>query len=325
LLYKIQKKESHRYNSVIQKNLKEEDCVRSNIVAIIALVILIQFNNPADAQNYWGDKHVQPLSSNPNPVIDIIPPKEVKELPDVPEVPVPDSGQSSQISSKQQVYEHNDKNIAASPSKSSQMLELGAKAESVPAGTKLDIAINNNLDARKTNEGDPFSATIKSDVIVNGEIVLPAGTMIRGRVGKVKKPGMFSKSGSILLNFDHIITPLGKQIILDVDLAQAPNVNKKGEIVGGEGFIGAIKDSASSGYNTTKAVTKAGYNAGMAAGKVPVVATVPVSAAIGTVAGTTVFATKSAIAIFNKGGNPKVNSGQVMEITFTDSLDMPVN
>lgn len=272
-------------------------------------------NGTAYSQNYWGEGYNQNLS-NPSiqsyeETIEIIPPKPVTELPDMPEIdPVKEPAPQPRV-------------LHSSPS--SPVLELGAKSEKIPLGTKLKIAINTDLNAKDNKEGDPFSASIRDNVMVDGNIVMPAGTLIRGRVGKIKKPGMFSKSGSILLNFDHIVTPLGKQITLDLDLSGANNINKQGALIANKGLGDAIKESAKSGYNTTKAVTKAGYDAGMAAGKVPVVATVPVSAAVGTLAGTTVFATKSTIAIFKKGGNPVLNSGDEIEILFSDDLDVPVN
>ncbi|MEW5820721.1 MAG: hypothetical protein AB1782_11060 [Cyanobacteriota bacterium] len=292
------------------------------VISIVLSLILIQFSS-VYSQNYWGEGYKQSLNENPNSSIDNLEgfqspsleydtkEKKVVELPDVPDVPdAPVSVDSESIKSR---------------SPSSPILELGASTEKIPVGTKLNIVLNNNLNAKKSKEGDPFSANIKSDVLVEGKLIIPAGTLIRGRIGKVKKPRIFSKSGSIVLNFDHIVTPLGKQITLDMGLSQKNKINKKGALVANEGFGEAIKESAKSGINTTKTITKASYDVGMAAGKVPVVATVPAGAAIGTVAGTTVFATKSAIAIFQKGGNPIFNSGDELEVLFSEELDLPVN
>jgi hypothetical protein len=299
--------------------------VSKKTVVLLSFAIIISCQNNVMAQNYWGDNHIQPLTENPNPVIKQAPPKHVVELPDVPALPKGQQVINNQNEKLPEVYEYDLSSMPAETSSKSPVLELGASSEKVPVGTKLDIVLNTNLNAKKNKEGDPFSATIKNDVMANNNVVMPAGTLIRGRIGKVKKPGFFSKSGSVILNFDHIVTPLGKHITLDVDLSNENQINKKGALVGGHGFAGALKDSAKAGFKTTKVVTKAGYDVGMAAGKVPVVATAPVGAAVGTLAGTTVFATKSAIAIFNKGGNLKLNSGDMLEITFSEDIDVPVN
>lgn len=289
---------------------------------ILALAIIAVFGVNVDcvsAQNYWGEGHNSFLGDrNPRSVKEAplqkgfpAPPKKVVELPDVPDSP--------------QIIPPVTSPTVNRSSSSSPVLELGAATEKIPLGKKLKIVMNTNLNAKKTKEGDPFSANVKEDILVDNKLVVPAGTLIRGRVGNVKKPGMFSKSGSIILNFDHIVTPLGKEITLDLDLDKSNNINKKGALVSNTSMGQAIKDSAAAGYNTAKTITKAGYNAGMAAGKVPVVATAPVGLALGTVAGTTVFATKSTISIFKKGGNPVLNSGEELEIIFAEDLDIPVN
>ena len=291
------------------------------LAVLYSLIVMLNFN-AVNAQNYWGSGHIQPIDKNPNPPVTKTVPapqpepsgKKVTELPDVPDVGT-------------QIIPPTPVKVTYKPTSnaSSPVLELGASTEKIPLGTELKIALNTNLDAKKSKEGQPFSANIKEDVIVNSQIVVPAGTLIRGRIGKVKKPGIFSKSGSILLNFDHIVTPLGKQITLDIDLSKNNDINKKGALIANKGLGEAIKESAKSGFNTTKSITKAGYDVGMAAGKVPVIATAPAGAAIGTVAGTTVFATKTAIAIFKKGGNPVFNSGDELDIIFAEDLDIPVN
>lgn len=293
--------------------------MKSKFVALFLILLLSLFQaNNAIAQNYWGDGSIQDVNASPNP--EIVNPEE-KKVTDLPEVDVPDEDAPS-LKPKINLGE-NDKQIE--PSNKASLIELGIKSEKLPVGTKLAIVLNTNLNAKKTKIGTPFSATIDTDVTVDGDIVIPAGSLIRGRIGKVKKAGMFSKSGSMLLSFDHIVTPLGKQITLDVDLSKANNINKKGELIASKGFVGEIKDSAKAGYNTAKTATKTGYDLGMAAGKVPVVVTVPVGATLGGIAGTTVFATKSAIAVFKKGGNPIINSGDKLEINFTEDLDIPVN
>lgn len=294
---------------------KRREMLEKKSFLVCLLVCSMFVIQEAGAQNYWGDSHIQPLQKNPNvfkPKQMASPlPKKVVELPDVPDIK--DDAQYKVVPPVK---------TSKNPSP---VLELGAKSEKIPVGTKLKIVFNSNLNAKKSREGDPFSATIKDDIYVDGNLIMPAGTLIRGRVGKVKKPRLFSRSGSMVLNFDHIVTPLGSELNLDLDLSNKNNIDKKGALVANQGLGEAIKDSAASGYNTAKTITKAGYNAGMAAGKVPVVATTPAAAAVGTLAGSSVFVTKSALAIFKKGGNPVITSGDQLEIMFSEDMDIPVN
>lgn len=283
------------------------------------LILMMFFLFPAvetRAQNYWGDGHKQPINDNTENQTDNSSKYKINQLPDIPEekLYIP---QEKNNNPKEKTVAVNPINVP--------VFELETKTRKIPIGSKLKLAMNSSLNAKISKEGDPFSALIQQDVVIDNNILIPAGTIIRGRVGKVKKPGIFSKSGTIMLNFDHIVTPLGKQIMLDADLSRENRINNKGEIIASQGFKQEIKDNAKEGVDIMKSVTSTAYNVGMDAGKVPVVVTAPAGALVGSLAGTTVFATKSAISIFKKGGNPVIMPGDTLEINFSEELDVPVN
>lgn len=281
--------------------------------ALTIIIILLSFNtNYSSAQSYLENSNKQ--SSNEQQQSSDNTTKanslednayKITELPDIPNNEIKEDTNST--------------TQASSP------MELSIKTERLTSGTKLKIIMNTILNAKVNREGDPFSAIVKDDVIVNNEIIIPSGTLIRGRVEKVKKPGLFHKSGSIYLNFDHIVTPLGKQLRFDAGLEKSDKVNNNGVLSGGKNLSETIIENAISSFDTTKTITKAGYDIGMTAGKVPVIVTAPAGAAIGGITGTTIFATKTTIALFKKGGNIIVNPGELFEVNFLEDIDVPVN
>lgn len=67
----------------------------------------------------------------------------------------------------------------------------------VPAGTTLPIRITQTLDSASTQQGDSFSGTVASDVVIDGVVAIPHGTAVSGRVDAVQEAAHF-KGNSLL-------------------------------------------------------------------------------------------------------------------------------
>jgi outer membrane biosynthesis protein TonB len=67
----------------------------------------------------------------------------------------------------------------------------------VPAGTTLPIRITQTLDSASTQQGDSFSGTVASDVVLDGVVAIPHGTPVSGRVDAVQEAAHF-KGNSLL-------------------------------------------------------------------------------------------------------------------------------
>ncbi|WP_348268568.1 BON domain-containing protein [Edaphobacter paludis] len=67
----------------------------------------------------------------------------------------------------------------------------------VPAGTTLPIRITQTLDSATTQQGESFSGTVASDIVIDGLVVIPQGTPVSGRVDVVQEAAHF-KGNSLL-------------------------------------------------------------------------------------------------------------------------------
>ncbi|HUZ95163.1 MAG TPA: BON domain-containing protein [Edaphobacter sp.] len=67
----------------------------------------------------------------------------------------------------------------------------------IPAGTTLPIRITQTLDSASTQQGDSFSGTVASDVVIDGAVAIPHGTAVSGRVDAVQEAAHF-KGNSLL-------------------------------------------------------------------------------------------------------------------------------
>lgn len=74
----------------------------------------------------------------------------------------------------------------------------------VPVGTELDIRLQTPLSSGTAKVEDRFEATTMVDFEVDGQVVIPAGTIVRGFVSSVSAAGRIERRGSLTLSFDEI-------------------------------------------------------------------------------------------------------------------------
>jgi hypothetical protein len=223
---------------------------------------------------------------------------------------------------------------AGEPSATS-ALKIGTGSQRVPAGTMLTISFNNAMDARVSNAGDPFTAYITQDFALSGQsgpgqngerrIVLPAGTVIRGRVNDVKRPSFFSHGGAIYLAFDHVMLPSGDLMPLTLNLSTENTlVNKQGALYADPGIGKKVGKGVEDGKKTFSDITEQGFHAGkQIAGGLGSVVTVPAAMIGGALAGTAVTTGKTAVAIVGKGETVTIKPGDTVTIDFGGSFSLP--
>jgi hypothetical protein len=74
----------------------------------------------------------------------------------------------------------------------------------VPAGTELDVRLEQALSSDTSRVEDRFEATTTVDLRQNGRVLIPAGSRVRGVVTGVKDAGRVERKGELLLSFDQI-------------------------------------------------------------------------------------------------------------------------
>ncbi|HEY9686828.1 MAG TPA: hypothetical protein V6C52_07645 [Coleofasciculaceae cyanobacterium] len=219
--------------------------------------------------------------------------------------------------------------LSLTPSSSS-MLSVGAGTQKVPAGTFLTIGFNTAMDSRMTQAGEPFNAFITEDFSVAGlngarRVILPSGTIVRGRISEVKKPGLFSRGGAIFLSFDHVVLPSGELLPLALNLStENTTVNKAGAIYMDPGIGKKVERGFEDGKKTFGGITDQGYQAGkQIAGGLGTLVTVPAAVIGGALAGTAVTTGKAAVAVVGRGETALIKPGDTVTIDFGGSFNLP--
>ena len=74
----------------------------------------------------------------------------------------------------------------------------------VPVGTEIDARLQTTLSSATAQAEDRFEATTLVDLTSGGQVLIPAGSALRGVVTSVNKAGRLDRTGSLTLSFDQI-------------------------------------------------------------------------------------------------------------------------
>lgn len=77
----------------------------------------------------------------------------------------------------------------------------------LPAGSTVTIRLLTTLSTRTNQTGDPFNGKVVEPVFADGVEIVPAGSIVEGRVTFVKQPGKVKGVGEMRLLAETIITP----------------------------------------------------------------------------------------------------------------------
>jgi hypothetical protein len=151
----------------------------------------------------------------------------------------------------------------------------------IPADTVIGLRMDTYLSSKNAHVGDKFSATVTIPVYVDGQVAIPSGATISGRVTQVTPAKRMNKSGVIAIEFDEITLPNGLSTqIVGVLTSDDPETQKqiddenrvsggKGKdatvFVGGSGILGAILGGVSGGGKGAAVGGAVGAGVGVAA------------------------------------------------------------
>ncbi len=188
----------------------------------------------------------------------------------------------------------------------------------VPTGTKIPIIMDTAVDSDTSQEGDEFSARTAEDLTIDGSTVVPAGSIIKGRIAQMNGPRALNRSGSVALKFDTITTPDNRQIPL------VANIVARGGVVHARR---GMKDVALD-CGTVSLPTLAGLGIGVLAGGSSSSSSSSSSSGVGRAGGAMIgagigLAVGVAVLLAKKGKKVEVRPGDELKIELAEELRMP--
>lgn len=121
----------------------------------------------------------------------------------------------------------------------------------IPTGQELDVRLQTALSSETAQPEQRFEATTVVDVTQNGQVLIPAGSVVRGVVTAVERPGRIERVGRLTLSFDqitvrgrnHAIRGMATEVFESGGIREEVGTAGAGAGVGGVigGLLGGVK------------------------------------------------------------------------------------
>ena len=202
--------------------------------------------------------------------------------------------------------------------------KANAKTARIPSGTRLQLELLQTVDTMACQAGDSFNMMLLNDQKVDGIVVLPSGSVIRGCVQRVKESKRLSRGAVLYLDFDHVVTPTGRQLPISLSVYNLTNVTYDGGIYKTLGYGQALKDNWTKTCDITKVSTNFGRKAENVLPGLQFVTT-PICALGGALGGFGYLVGDSVIDLFRKGEEVTLIKGSTLDVILAQPIDVPIN
>jgi len=166
------------------------------------------------------------------------------------------------------------------------------------AGITIRVQMDNEINSKVASVNDTFTTTLVAPLLVQETVLLPTGTVIEGRVIKVRRASYGGKSGSLEVSFQTLRLANGVKRVIEGVLVNELKIESSPTadvltVIGGTalgGIIGAV----------SKVDNGALIGAGVGAGAV------------------------TGFAFLRKGRDVKIKADEEFEIRLTKNVNLPV-
>ncbi len=199
-----------------------------------------------------------------------------------------------------------------------------AKTKRIPAGTKFSLQMISPV-STLNSQGKDFSAILITEQTTDSDVILPMGSLVRGNIKLIRPAKRFSRGAVLYLDFDHVVTPNGRQLPLSLSLAARSDMSLDGGLVNNEKYSDALAQNWEQTKDIASSATKWGNDiAEDFAGGYLRILTVPIAAIGGGIGGGAYYIGDSIADMFKKGEEYNLEKGQVIDVILTQPIDVPV-
>lgn len=138
----------------------------------------------------------------------------------------------------------------------------------LPASTHIRIRLDEDLGSKISQPGQTFHATVASDVVNNGQTIIPRGARAEGTVVDAQPLGKFKGGALLSVRLDRVHTRWGSYPVTTaaVDQVEKGKGKRSAEFIGGGAGLGALIGGLAGGGKGAAIGALAGGGAGTAGG-----------------------------------------------------------
>jgi hypothetical protein len=144
----------------------------------------------------------------------------------------------------------------------------------VPAGTHIPLVLHNAVSTRSARPGDPVYFETLFPIMIDGKVVIPAGSYISGEITESKRPGRVKGRGELAMKLTELILPNAYMVNLNAVPSNAGSggnetTDKEGKIIADSNKgsdIGTIAKTTGAGAGIGGLATQSAKGVGIGAG-----------------------------------------------------------
>jgi hypothetical protein len=144
----------------------------------------------------------------------------------------------------------------------------------IPTGTHLPLILHNGISTRSAKVGDPVYLETLFPVMIDGKVVIPAGSYVSGEITESKRPGRVKGRGELMVRLNTLILPNAYQVNLNAAPSNAgtggaETVDNEGKIKGDSSKgadVGTVMTTTAAGAGIGGLATRTPAGAGIGAG-----------------------------------------------------------
>jgi hypothetical protein len=87
----------------------------------------------------------------------------------------------------------------------------------IPVGTMFPVRLLNRISSAHARVGDVFQIQVLQDVVVDGAVVIPVGSIGQGRVTEANAAGGWGKGGKLRIALDYVMSIDGQPIPIEAN------------------------------------------------------------------------------------------------------------
>ncbi len=110
----------------------------------------------------------------------------------------------------------------------------------VKKGTDFDIALQNTINSANLKEDDSIAASLEEDIVFKSNLIAPQGSIVYGKVQKVKSSKGFYGKGYLQITFDEIMLPNGEVLNFSGNVIKVKAKGNRAIRIGGDILLGIV-------------------------------------------------------------------------------------
>lgn len=91
-------------------------------------------------------------------------------------------------------------------------ISFAQKSVTIKAGTIIPLQSVKQVKAADVNEGETVDFRVITDILVDENVAVPKGTLVKGVVNEAKKSSLAGTKGRLVINISNLILPSGEYI-----------------------------------------------------------------------------------------------------------------